>query len=157
LQATQNSLKIFYLSHTGCFAGSPSYYSSSDIVSSSSSGILCDIIKNIISTLTEAAIQALKDYIRRRLGRSAEDNSEILILACQELGSNPDLSDSDREVFETILNLEKIDPKSEFGFDLDAAWECIKDMFSDLYDSSSSEPTSSEPSSTEILSSSETA
>lgn len=97
--------------------------------------------------MTKEALEALKDYIRSRLGRSAEDNSEILIQACQYLRADLNLTDSDHEIFETILNLENINQKSEFGFDLDAAWECIKDMFSSSLDddsSSSESPLSSE-------------
>jgi len=139
---TQICFKIYF---TGTFAGSPGYFSDSSS-SSSSTGILCDVIQSIISALTEAALKALKDYIKSRLGRSAEDNSDILIQACQYLRADLNLTDSDHEIFETILNLENINKKSEFGFDLDAAWECIKDMFSSSLDdeSTSSEYPSSE-------------
>ncbi|CAG9812038.1 unnamed protein product [Chironomus riparius] len=135
----------------GTFAGSPSYYPTSEIPSSSSSsGVICDIVREIIRKLTDAALEALKDYIRRRIsGRSTEENPNILIEAFEYLKSNPNVTNDDRDIFEALLNLHTVEGKTEWGFDIDAAWECLKEIFSDLWNESESSESSKYSSSTD--------
>lgn len=134
----------------GIFAGSPGYYPSSAIESSSSSGFVCDVIRDIISRLSQASLEALKEYIRNRLrGRSADDEPNYLVEALAFLSSNPNVTEKDRSLFETLLNLQRIEYRTDWGFDFDSAWECLKEIFRDLWDEIVSSSESSSLSSSE--------
>ena len=67
----------------------------------------------------------------------------MLVEAFEYLKSNPNVTENDKKIFETLLNLNNVVGKTEWGFDLEAAWDCLKDIFSDLWNESESSEYSS--------------
>jgi len=70
-------------------------------------------------------------------GRSDElttdSKAQILNQVMGDFNADPQIPNSDKNIFETLLNLPNYSTTNQWGFDADAIWDCLLEIFPDLW------------------------
>ena len=64
---------------------------------------------------------------------STDDKGTILNQIMSDFNADKQVPDDDKHIFDSLLNLPNFSGDGEWGFDPEAVWDCLRDIFPDLW------------------------